>query len=248
MRPKCRQPRRLSPPPWRGPASGLTLLEVLISLMLIGVITAAMALLVGAAVQSKMIATSRSVSVEAARRSLEWMSERMRNAGLNLNPVAQTANRCLDRVVAQDQALLPTANSIYVSGEIINTDTVAGNEDMTLGYYLAADPATGNQVVMEYRQSCASGATDVADNSQPLSSPRATVTSLTFQYFGPNGDQITDLTTPSSIQQIQMIQVSMTVQGAEGTSGNQTETLTRNITLRSPEPNANGWLDFNEAY
>lgn len=227
---------------------GLTLIEVLVGLMLIGVITGAMAILVGAAVQSKVITTSRSGDVETAMRTLDWMSERLRNAGLNVDPAVQPAVRCRDRIVAQDAALLPTASSVYVSGEIINSDTVAGNEDITLGYYLGSDPATGTQVVMEYRQSCSSGATDVADNSQPLSSPRAVVTALAFQYFGANGDLITDLSTPSSIRQIQMIQVTLTVRGSEGTSGPQTETLTRNITLRNPEPNANGRVDLNEAY
>src|SRR4029077_6367344 len=191
---------------------------------------------------------SRSVNIETARRTLDWMSERLRKAALNLKPSLQSANRCKDRIVAQDPPLLPTTNSLYVSGEIINTDTVAGNETMTVGYYVGSDPGTGNQVVMEYRQSCSAGATDVTDNSQPLSSPKVTVTALTFQYFGANGDQIIDLTTPSSIQQIRMIRISMTVQGSEGTSGSQTETLTRDVTLRNPEPNANNWLDVNEAY
>lgn len=231
----------------RGTA-GFTLVEALVGLLLIGVVTGAMAILVGAAVQSKVITTSRSVNIETTRRTLDWMSERLRNAALNLNPNLQSASRCKDRVVAQDPALLPTANSLYVSGEIINTDTVAGNETMTVGYYLGSDPGTGNQVVMEYRQFCSSGATDVTDNSQPLSSPKTTVTDFTFQYFGANGDQITDLITPSSIQQIRMIRISMTVQGSEGTSGNQSETLTRDVTLRNPEPNANTWVDVNEAY
>lgn len=239
---------RIPPPRGMTGSSGLTLIEVLVGLMLIGVITGAMAILVGAAVQSKVITTSRSGDVETAMRTLDWMSERLRNAGLNIDPAVQPAARCRDRIVAQDAVLLPTASSVYVGGEIINTDTVAGNEDITLGYYLGSDPATGNRVVMEYRQSCSSGATDVADNSQPLSSPRAAVTALAFQYFGANGDQITDLSTPSSIRQIQMIQVTLTVQGSEGTSGPQTETLTRNITLRNPEPNANGRVDLNEAY
>jgi prepilin-type N-terminal cleavage/methylation domain-containing protein len=229
-------------------AAGFTLVEVLVGLMLIGVVTGAMAILVGAAVQSKVITTSRSVNTETTRRTLDWMSERLRNAALNLNPSLQSANRCKDRIVAQDPALFPTTNSLYVSGEIINTDTVAGNEAMTLGYYLGSDPGTGNQIVMEYRQSCSSGATDVTDNSQPLSSPKVPVTALTFQFFGANGDEILDLSTPSSIQQIRMIRISMTVQGSEGTSGSQTETLTRDVTLRNPEPNANNWIDVNEAY
>jgi Tfp pilus assembly protein PilW len=228
--------------------TGLTAVEVLVGIMLMAVVTAAMSILVGAAVQSKVITATRSADTETTRRTLDWMSERLRNAGLNLNPNLQSVNRCMDRVVAQDSALLPTANSVYVSGEIINTDTIAGNEDITIGYYLGSDPATGAQVVMEYRQSCSSGLTDVADNSQPLSNPKITVAGLTFDYFGPNGDQITDLTTPSSIQQIRMIRISMTVQNSEGTSSIQIQTLTRDVTLRNPEPNANNWVDINEAY
>ena len=46
-------------------------------------------------------------------------------------------------VVALDLALRPTANRVYVSGEILNTDGAAGNEVMTLGYRLGSDPVTG---------------------------------------------------------------------------------------------------------
>src|SRR6266852_3082774 len=126
---------------------GLTVAEVLVGMMLMAVIAGAMSILVGAAVQSKMITATRSANTETARRTLDWMSERLRNAGLNLNPNLQSANRCKDRVVAQDSALLPTTSSVDVSGEIINTDTIAGNEDITLGYYLGSDSATGAQVV-----------------------------------------------------------------------------------------------------
>ncbi len=74
------------------------------------------------------------------------------------------------------------------------------------------------------------------------------MSALSFSYFDPNGTEVTDLTTPSSIQQIRMIRVSITVQHAEGTSGGGTMTLTRYITLRNPQADANGWVDVNEAY
>jgi prepilin-type N-terminal cleavage/methylation domain-containing protein len=228
--------------------AGLTLIEVLVGMTLMAVIASATSILVGAATQSKMITATRSANTETTRRALDWMSERLRNAGLDLNPNAQSAARCKDRVVAQDAALLPTANSVYVSGAILNTSPTTPYQFDTIGYYLGSDPGTGTAVLMEYRQSCSSNLTDVANNSQPLSSPKIPVTNLTFTYFGPNGTQVTDLTTAASIQQIQMIQISITVQHAEGASGTETVTLTRYVTLRNPDPNVNGWVDVNEAY
>lgn len=228
--------------------AGLTLIEVLVGMTLMAVIASAMSILVGAATRSKMITVTRSANTETTRRALDWISERLRNAGLDLDPTAQSQARCKDSVVAQDAALLPTANSVYVSGAILNTSKTTPYQFDTIGYYLGSDPGTGTAVVMEYRQSCSSGVTDVANNSQPLSSPKIPVTNLIFDYFDPNGTQVTDLTTPSSIQQIRMIRISITVQHAEGTSGVETVTLTRYVTLRNPEAGANGWVDVNEAY
>jgi hypothetical protein len=81
-----------------------------------------------------MITSVRSADTETARRTLEWMSERLRNASLYILPSAQAEPRCRDMVVAQDVSLRPTANRIYVSGEIFNTNTVAGDQVITLGY------------------------------------------------------------------------------------------------------------------
>ena len=148
-------------------------------------------------------------------------------------------------VVAQDAALRPTANSIHVSGEILNTDTIAGNEVITIGYRLGNDPITGTQVVMEYRQSCAAGA---PATTTPLSNPRIVVTDFTFDYFSSAGVRIMTLTDAGQIRLIRMIRISLTVQGAEGRSGTQAQTWTRDVMLRNPESNANDWKNLDESF
>lgn len=214
--------------------------------MVIGLMAAlagSMSTLVGVAVRSKLIVAVRSADTETARQTLEWMSERLRNAGLNLKPSDQSQLRCKDMVVAQDATLQPTANAVYVSGEILNSDTVAGNEVITIGYLLGNDSVSGNQVVMEYQRACAVGAAAVMT---PLSDPRVTVTGLTFDYFSSAGLRITSLTTVSEIRRIRLMRVTLTVQGSQGQSGVQTQTWTRDIMLRNPEPNANDWKNPNE--
>jgi len=227
---------------------GMTVVEILVASALMAVVTGAIAILIGASVQSKMISASRSADTETARVTLEWMSDRLRNAGLNVLPSAQSQLRCKDRVVAQDTSLLPTANGVYVSGEILNTNTTAGDEVATIGYYLATDSGTGNQVVMEYNQPCSSGATAISTYSTRLSNPKISVTSLAFQYFDASGNAVTNLGSASAIRQIQIISIAITVQSSEGRSGVQTQVFTRNVQFWDPEPNANTWVDLNENF
>ena len=227
---------------------GLTVIEILVASALMAIVVGSLSILLGASVQSKVISSARSADTETARATMAWMSDRLRNAGFNLLPGAQPQLRCKDRVVAQDTGLLPTANSVYVSGEMLNTNTTAGDEDATIGYYLAADPGTGNQVVMEYNQPCSSGSTAISTYSKRLSNPKISVTNLAFQYFDVNGNAVTNLTSATTIRQIQIISISLTVQGSEGRSGVQTQVLRRNVKLWDPEPNANNWLDQNENF
>lgn len=221
----------------------MTLIEVLVVIGLMAALAGSMTTLVGAAVRSKLIVAARSADTETARQTLEWMSERLRNAGLNLVPAEQSEARCRDMVVAEDAALRPTAGALYVSGEILNSDTVAGNEVITLGYLLGVDPQTGTQVVMEYQQACAPGAAPV---TLPLSDPRVTVTSLTFDYYSSAGLRVVDLNSPAEIRRIRLIRITLTVQGEQGSSGVQTQTWTRDVMLRNPEPNANAWKNPDE--
>ncbi len=231
----------------------MTVMEVLVGMTIMVIAAGAISFLVGAAAQSKMTAVTRMADTETARESLEWMSERLRNAGFNLKPSVQTQARCRDRVVAQDTLLYPTANAVYVSGEFLDVvGTTPGSNDITLGYYLGADPVTGTTVIMEYNQICAAGATSIAANSKPLSNPTVKVTGLTFSYYTSTGTTVSNLTSTASIQTIKIIKIVMTVQTSQGKSGTQTQTLTRYVLLRNPEPNASnggaGWLDFNESY
>jgi len=223
----------------------MTLMEVLVVMALMAVIAGSLSTLVAAAVRSKLIVAVRAADTETARQTLEWMSERLRNAGLNLRPSAQTEPRCQDMVVAQDAALQPTAGAFYVSGEILNSDTTAGNEVLTLGYSVGPDPVTGTPVVLEYQQPCLAGA---VGTTVPLSDPRVRVTTLAFDYFSGSGLRVTDLTNPAEIRRIRLVRITLTVQGAQGASGTQAQTWTRAIMLRNPEPNANDWVNPNEDF
>jgi prepilin-type N-terminal cleavage/methylation domain-containing protein len=227
---------------------GMTMTEILVGAAIMAVVAGTVAALLGVAVQSKMIGTVRSGDTETARTTLAWMAERLRNAGLNLRPTAQVHPRCRDRVVAQDAGLLPTARSVYVSGEVLKTNPVAAAEVVTVGYYLATDSDTGNQVVMEYKQPCVSGATSLSTYSARLSNPKLNVTGLTFQYYDAGGMEITSLTSSTEIRKIAAIKILLTVQGAEGRSGPQKETLARSVVLWNPEPNTNNWVNPNENY
>jgi len=247
---------------------GLTVVEILVSTALMAVIAGAIAILMGAAVQSKMISASWSADTQSARITLAWMAERLGQAGFNVSPLESSPYnqvayqpRCKDRVVAQDPILLPTANSVYISGEIpYVTGSIPGSHVVTIGYYLATDAGTGNQVIMEYNQTCV-GATSVAANSTRLSNPKVNVTALTFNYYDGSGNALTPPFTTSSppppagtIRTIQIISISLTVKSTEGKYGKQTEIyLNRYVRLWEPEPYANSaannkWIDFNEIY
>lgn len=232
----------------RAAQRGMTILEVLIGIAIMGIVGGAISILVGTAVRAKMISSVRASDTETARSTLEWMAERMRNAGLNLQPSAQPQLRCRDTVVAQDPALYPTPTSVFVSGEMLETNTIAGDDDVTIGYYLGSDPVTSATVVMEYRQACSGGPTQLALNSTPLSNPKLTIVNLAFQYFDANGGAVRNLTSPAAIRTIRIISISLTAQGSEGQSGTQTQTITRYVMLRNPEANANDWVDQNENF
>jgi len=248
---------------------GLTVVEILVATALMMIIAGAIAILMGAAVQSKMISASWSAETQSARITLAWMAERLRQAGFNVLPgevspynQAGYQARCHDRVVAQDVLLLPTANSVYISGEIpYVTGTTPGSNVVTIGYYLATDAGTGNQVIMEYNQTCV-GATSVAAHSTRLSNPKVNVTALTFTYYDGSGAVQTPPFSTSTyppagpIRSIQIISISLTVKSTEGKYGKQTEIyLNRYVRLWEPEPYANNdsvtgpkWVDFNENY
>jgi hypothetical protein len=59
---------------------------------------------------------------------------------------------------------------------------------------------------------------------------------------------VTNLTSAPQIRKIRVISITLSVQGSEGRSGVQAETLTRYVTLRNPEPNANNWVNVNENF
>jgi len=55
-----------------------------------------------------------------------------------------------------------------------------------------------------------------------------------------------DLTSPAQIRRIRLIRITLAVQAAQGSSGVQAQTWTRDVMLRNPEPNANAWKNPDE--
>jgi type II secretory pathway component PulJ len=212
--------------------AGISLIEVMVAMVIMTIVIGTIATLVGASVRSKLIVAVRSADTETARQALEMMSERLRNAGLNVKPDTQP-DLCDDMVVAKVPALRPTASQLYVAGEIFNSNTNPGDEVIVLGYRL------DNGRVVEDQSPCASWAPTTA----VVSNPRITVTALTFRYFGPSGGEIIAPTDdPEQIRSIRVIQIDLTVQGQEGRSGVQTQTFRRLVMLRNPRPDVSNWI------
>lgn len=215
--------------------AGLSLVEVMVAMVVTIVVIGTIATLIGASVRSKMIVAIRSADTETARQTLEMMSERLRNAGLNIDPDAQP-DLCDDMVVAKDAARRPTPTQIYVAGEIFNSNNRPGDEVIVLGYRLS-----DGRVVEDWSR-CETWA---APTTSDVSNPRITVPSggLTFQYFGPSGGEISVPTIDEeAIRSIRAILVTLTVQGEEGRSGLQTQSFSRLIMLRNPRPDRSDWL------
>lgn len=221
--------RPAKPPHGQG---GFTLIEVMVALVIMAFLIGSVAALVGGSVRSKMIVAMRSADTETARQTLEWMSERLRNAGLNIDPDLQPA-LCDDMVVAGIPSLRPTGSQVYVAGEILNTNVVAGDEVVALGFRLSGG------LVVEERSGCAVWLPTAA----VLSNPAVTVTALSLRYFERNGAEVTVPTTDEdAIRSIRIIQITLTVQAQEGSSGTQTQTFQRLVMLRNPRPDISNWL------
>lgn len=215
----------------------MTLIEVMLTSLIMLIVIGSLATLVGTAVRSKVIVAVRSADTETGRQTLEWLTERLRNAGLNVLPSAQPA-RCQDMVVAQDAALRPTAGSVHVAGEILNTNTTAGDEVIVLGYRLVSGR------IIQDQGTCAGGWSPV---TSVVSNPAITVTALSFRYFERNGTEVTVPTADlEAMRKIRVIEVTLTVQGEEGNSGQQTQTFQRLVMLRNPRPDSSAWLSPGE--
>jgi hypothetical protein len=218
--------------------AGLTLAELVVAMAVVSLVVGSLSILVGASVRGKAIVATRSADTQTARQTLEWMSERLRNAGLNVLPSAQAQARCKDMVVAMDSALRPQGDRVYVSGEIVNTNTTAGDQVITLGYRLQ------DGTVIEEQAPCSGF---WIPTSAQVSDPRVTVTTLSFRYFTRTGDLVAVPTTDEEeIRTIQIIEVTLTVQAEEGRSGPQAQTYTRMVMLRNPRADTNNWLNPNE--
>jgi type II secretory pathway pseudopilin PulG len=217
----------------------MTMVEVLVALAIMVVVAGSLATLVGASIRGKVITAARSADTETARQTLEWMSERMRNAGLNIRPALQPQPRCQDMVVAQDAALRPQPDRVYISGEVYNTDTVAGNQVITLGYRLSGG------AVLEDTGSCS--VAGWAPTTAQVSNPAVVVSGLTFRYFTRNGAEVAVPTTDiTAIREIRLIEIAITVQAVQGSSGPQSQTFTRLLMLRNPRPDTNDWISPGE--
>jgi prepilin-type N-terminal cleavage/methylation domain-containing protein len=230
MSPSTRR-RRTPRGPRRGEA-GFSLLELLVSLVILGVLFASLHFVVGTAVLGKMLTANRSTGQNQGRLIAEWLADRVRMAGYGAsssNPVA----RCQSGIVSTDSNYYPTTSALWVSGEYTQPD-ISNNTPETRGFRL--ETVNGVQAITETVINCAAGATPT---DEPLTDTTSTTAvSLAFAYYDNTGAQVTALTTPSKIQTIRVVQITATVQPLHTppgiAAGNAQQTWTTRVTVRNP--------------
>src|SRR2546425_484227 len=102
--PMTRTTRRHQPHRSFASQAGMTIMEIMVGMSIMAVAAGAIAFLIGAAVQAKMITAVRAGDTESVRESLGRMAERLRNAGMNIQLPSGLVQRCWDRVVASNLA------------------------------------------------------------------------------------------------------------------------------------------------
>ncbi len=213
--------------PQRGEA-GFSLIELLVSLVILGVLFASMHFVVGTAVLGKTLTANRSTGQTQGRLIAEWLADRVRMAGYGTsgsNPIG----RCQSGIVSTDSNYYPTTSALWVSGDFANSGT-----PQTRGFRL--ETVNGVAAITETVINCATGATST---DEPLTDTTSTTAvSLTFAYYDNTGTQVTALTTSSKIQTIRVVQITATVQPLHTppaiAAGSTQQTWTTRVTVRNP--------------
>ncbi len=87
-----------------------------------GLVFASIHLVIGNAVSAKLIASNRIAGQNQGRSVVEWIADRVRQAGFRADP-ASTFPRCRSGIVSQDASYYPTAATLSVTGDVDNTET-----------------------------------------------------------------------------------------------------------------------------
>jgi hypothetical protein len=210
--------------PRRSGQTGVTILEIIVFLAIMGVIFLTIHFTLGNAISAKLTVSNRVVGQDQGRQTVEWIADRVRVAGFRADPASAIA-RCRNGIVSQDSQYYPTANALSVTGDVDNEGTA---ETRTF----KIETVGGVPAVTETVTECVTGATT---SDKPITdTTSAKVLSLTFAYYDANGTAVTNLTTPSSIQSIRDVGVTVQVRALAGRSGPTDQTWSTNVSLRNP--------------
>ena len=209
---------------------GLTLIEVLAAMTVGTLVLSSVYLAVGTAVRSRLLVQSTLHNQQHGRLIVQWMGDRIRQAGYAVTP-SSSIPRCRDALVVEDGAYTPTASALY-----FNTDLANDGTPETIGFRLDTE-SVGVQSIAVVQQSgtdCAAGATEqLANVTDPTS---VQIVSLTFTYYNASGAEVTDLVTPASIRSIRMVRITLVERASAGAAGTRDQTWTLMVNLRNPDP------------
>jgi Tfp pilus assembly protein PilW len=207
----------------RGEA-GVTAMEVLVALSIMGLVLASIHLTIGNAISAKLMVSNRIADQNQGRVLVEWIADRVRQAGYGANAGSSIA-RCRNGIVAQDPLYYPTASSLSITADVANSGTAQTRT-------FQVETVSGVPAVTESVTNCAAGATTSDQPITDTTSVRAQ--SLVFAYYDVNGNAVTNLTNQAAIQSIRSVKVTAQVRATAGKSGPTDETWTTLIALRNP--------------
>src|SRR5215472_10574050 len=87
--------------------TGLTFMELLVALSIMALIFGSIHLVVGNAIAAKLTVSNRIADQSQGRQVVEWLADRIRQAGYKANPGSSIA-RCRNGIVSQDALYYPT--------------------------------------------------------------------------------------------------------------------------------------------
>lgn len=218
-------PRRTNGPTKGLPGdAGLTFMEVLMALSIMALLFGSIHLVVGNAIAAKLMVSNRVADQSQGRQVVEWMADRIRQAGFRANP-GSAIPRCRNGIVSQDPLYYPTASSLSITADVDNEGTA---ETRTF----KVETVGGIPAVTESVTECTAGATT---SDQPVTDTTSvSVQSLALAYYDASGTAVTNLTSPTAIQLIRTVQVTVVVRALGGKLGPTDQTWTTEIALRNP--------------
>ncbi len=212
---------------------GMTLIEMLAAMAIGTLVLSTIYLALGTAIRARLLVESTVHGQQHGRLVIQWVADRMRQAGYGVakaHPVA----RCRDALVVEEAALRPTSSQVFFNTDLDGTG--AGEPTQTIGFRLGTEMVRGTSVAV-LRQSvtdCAGTATPVETSiTDPTS---VAVDSLVFTYYDRNGTVVGDLSSPVAIRSIRMVRVAMVERAAAGAMEPRVQTWNVLVNLRNPDP------------